>query len=277
MWYAAQLVLVGGENFGRHVSALQSSSHVTILVLRTTRVLGNIGYLVRSGVPLLVLPGVIYVAWQLRRGGAAAPGALMPVVFVPVWLGWYVFASVGWARYALDPILVGMLCTANLVVDGARFVARGAGAGRLQAGWQARGLAAALVLAIFGAATVGLLRQAQSIAAPPSRSPQQFAEYLAANVGPEGVIESWEWELDTLVDRRFHHPTNDWVDRSTALLQLGDAVDMSYAPEQYGATHIVDGWFSKWTGLYRGALQSGCCQRVGSVGQYDLYRLRAHS
>jgi hypothetical protein len=197
------------------------------------------------------------------------------VVFVPVWLAWYVFASVGWARYALDAYLVGMLCTAPAVVDLARFAARRA-TRRAAREWFRRGLAGAAVFAIVGIATANIIRQVQPITVAPSHSPQQFAEYLASNVVPAAVVESWEWELDALVDLRFHHPTNDWVDKSTVLLQLREPVDLTYDPANYGAEYLVDGWFSKWTGLYQGALLSGCCERIGSVGEYDLYRVRGN-
>ena len=66
----------------------------------------------------------------------------------------------------------------------------------------------------------------------------------------ENVIESWEWELDILVDAKFHHPTNDRVDRYTAAIYFREPVDRPYDLSAHAPSYLVDGFFSKSTGIY---------------------------
>jgi hypothetical protein len=274
-WYGVQWALVGSDNFASHMASLQMSTRLNVLALRGTRILGNFGYLVRSGAPVFVVPGVLYVAWRLRRNGGAHPALLLLVVFVAVWLSWFAIGSIGFARYALDGFIIGMLATGKLVVDLAHAVAGGLNAGvRTRRAWLTGGGATLLTAAIVALAGVGFVRQTDLIVEKRSEAPQRFSAYLAANVGDRSVVESSEWELDALVDLNFHHPTYEWIDKTTALIQWKDPVELNYDPMLYRPEFLVDGPFSKWTGLYTRLLESGCCQRVYSAGEYDLYDVR---
>jgi hypothetical protein len=95
-----------------------------------------------------------------------------------------------------------------------------------------------------------------------------------SNVGPNDVIESWEWEIDALTPGyTYHHPTNDWVDRFTAYVQFGESIENTYSLYEYQPGYLIDGPFSKMTGIYAKFLANDCCQRMTSIGNYDLYKV----
>ncbi len=264
-WQLAQWLIVGADNYAQHLEAIRSSTNVTVLAFRLSRIPGNLWYLARSGFALFVLPGLVLATWQYVRRGSLDRTVLLLIAFVAVWIVWYAFASVGWARYTFEPYAVGLLLAGKFARDAIAFARR---PGRRVAQWAAAVLIAAM--ALWGA--VGLAGQAANLIAEPNRSPQQFAQVLLDTVGPDQIVESWEWELDVLADLRYHHPTNDWVDRFTALTQFGEALDVVYDPGRYRPDFIIDGPFSKWTGIYRPALEGGCCALVARAGQYDLYQ-----
>ena len=66
-WWSAQVALVGWDGRTHHLDSLRSSSSVTVLALRPTRILGNLSYLLRSGFILVVGPALVYVAWASER------------------------------------------------------------------------------------------------------------------------------------------------------------------------------------------------------------------
>ena len=223
----------------------------------------------------MALPGLAFAAWQYVRRGSADRTVLLLIAFVVVWIAWYVFASVGWPRYTFEPYAVGLLLAGKFARDAIAFARHASGSslqrpGRRAAQWAAAVLIVAMTL--WGVA--GLTGQAAHLIAEPNRSPQQFAQVLLDTVGLDQIVESWEWELDVLADLRYHHPTNDWVDRFTAVTQFGETLDVVYDPGLYRPDFIIDGPFSKWTGIYRPALEGGCCALVARAGQYDLYQYR---
>ena len=147
----------------------------------------------------------------------------------------YTLVPAGWPRYAFEPYSLGLALSGGFP-DRCRHMApsRGGavrtrgkgpdlveGPGSHPAGSHARRRSRWL----DRAARATVLR-----AGPES---QRFADYLRRNVGPRAVVESWEWEIDTLADLNYHHPTNDWVDAYTALLQFGEPLPRRDDPFQY--------------------------------------------
>lgn len=130
------------------------------------------------------------------------------------------------------------------------------------------------VALIFLLGLAGLIQQIKRVATEPDRSAHVFANYLVENLSSDVVIESWEWEIDALADLTYHHPTNVWVDRYTAVLQFGERLEGKYEPGAFQPDFLVDGYFSKWTGIYKEYLDSGCCTLVFSYGIYDLYEIK---
>ncbi len=63
------------------------------------------------------------------------------------------------------------------------------------------------------------------------------------------------------------------VDEMTRKLQFGEEITMNYDPGDYFPEYLLDGPFSKWTGIYAGFFKVDCCEKIFSAGQYDLYKV----
>jgi hypothetical protein len=276
LWYVVQLALVGWENWSQLLNATRASSRVTVFAFRPSRIPGSLWYLVRSGLLLFVIPGLLYAGWSLRNRDLGSCQRLLPIVFVVIWLCWYAFVSVGWHRYAFAPYAIGLLFAGKFVVDAIRFL-RGrcvsGSLGRLEA--YVRGGAVLLIAAILLAGIWGFIQQVRDIVAEPDTSLQRFAEYLEDNVSPQAVTESVDWQVDVVTEHTYHHPTNDWIDRFTSVLQFGEDMEVTYDPFEYQPDYLIDGSWSKWMGLYAPHLANGCCTLVVSIDSYDLYRVNA--
>jgi hypothetical protein len=277
LWYVVQLALVGWEDFDQHLNAVRASSCVTVFAFRPLRSLGSLWYLVRSGLPLFVIPGLLYAGWSLRNRDLGSCQRLLPIVFVVIWLCWYAFVSVGWHRYAFAPYAIGLLFAGKFVVDATSFVSGGnriPTAGRREMICVRAGTLL-LVTAILVGGIGGFTQRVRSIVAKPDMSLQRFAHYIRDNVSPQVVIESGDWQVDVVTEHIYHHPTNDWVDRFTSVLQFGEDIEVTYDPFECQPDYLIDGPWSKWMGLYTPHLADGCCTLEVSIGSYDLYRVNA--
>jgi hypothetical protein len=196
-------------------------------------------------------------------------------LFVVAWSAWYVFVSVGWHRYAFEPYSVGLIFCGLAYLK----AFQSAVSFRKESGisWLKYSREFVLVSLLLVSTLWGIwvgLNQVKRIVLAPEPYPQQFADYLHAHIQPEEVIESWEWEIDALTpDLTYHHPTNELVDRKTAELQFGDEFNEKYDFFVFNPSYLIDGPFSKWTGMYVEPLANGCCEKVTESGDYTLYKV----
>jgi len=276
LWQFVQYLLIGGENYGQYIESVRSSAKETVFAFRTMRIPGNIWYLVRSGFVLFVAPGLIFAGWDsLHRHTYSAVQAFL-VLFVLAWSAWYVFISVGWHRYTFEPYSIGLIFFGPAYLKAFQLVVS---FWKDSAGysWQQylREFATAFLLllsTLWGFSVE--VNQVQRIVFAPEPYPQQFADYLHAHIRPDEVIESWEWEIDALTPNLiYHHPTNDLVDRKTAEIQFGEEFKKQYDFFVFNPSYLIDGPFSKWTGMYEEPLANGCCLKVTDVGDYTLYQV----
>jgi hypothetical protein len=111
---------------------------------------------------------------------------------------------------------------------------------------------------------------------PADTSAQDFAQYLSDHIPTSDVIESWEWQLGLLTEHNYHYPDNIWVDRYTAHLFAAEPLSDGYNLATVRAQYLIDGPFSKFTGIYAEDLANGCCELLVRRGAYDLYRVASH-
>lgn len=279
VWQFIQYLIIGSENYGQYIESVRSSARETVFAFRTMRIPGNIWYLARSGFALFVVPGLLLAGMDSLRRHTYSIVQVFLVLFVVAWSTWYVFVSVGWHRYAFEPYAVGLIFCGLAYIKAFQLVVS---LGKIPAvlSWQDyfRAFAVILVLliSILWVGAVGL-NQIRKIIFVPEPYPQQFAKYLQENIQPNDVIESWEWEIDALTpDLTYHHPTNDLVDRKTAELQFGDEFNEKYDIFVFNPSYLIDGPFSKWTGMYVESLALGCCEKVTEIGDYTLYKVIKH-
>jgi hypothetical protein len=279
IWQIVQYFLVGAENYSQHLDAISASSKISVFAFRVIRIPGSIWYLIRSGFPFFILPGLIMVIWDCRHRDSLAVARFFLTVFVTGWTIWYVFASVGWSRYAFEAYSVGAIFSGVAILRAIRFI-RSAEFARLPGSNRESLIKASLIL--FLAVTLiwgawGLIGQIKLVLFHNDPAPHLLADYLREHVPSDAVIESWEWEIDALApELTYHHPTNEWVDRKTAELQFGDVLDEKYDPAAFLPDYLIDGPFSKSTGIYNDFLADNCCFPVIAIGNYTLYEVRAH-
>ena len=272
LWYLAQFVIVGKENFSQHLEAIQSSSRVTVFVFSPERIPRNLWYLIYSGAPIFIASSLVYTTWLCRKRDLTSLRLLPLVNYVVVWFGWYAIASIGWHRYAFDAYAVGALFSGKFLLDTARYLSRNERTldpvGRF-----IKVAAVVLIVTILCGLTWNSIGQVKQILSRPDTTLQRFATYLEKNIGPHAVIESWEWSIDPLVRLTFHHPTNDWVDKMTLMLTFGVMPEATYDFSDYQPDYLIDGPFSKGAQLYASKLSQGCCKLIFSEPPYDLYQV----
>ncbi|MCC6300280.1 MAG: glycosyltransferase family 39 protein [Anaerolineales bacterium] len=276
MWQIAQLVLVGADNYPAHLEAIRSSSKVTVFAFQAERYGQSFSYLLRSGFPIFILPGLLMAIWESRTRDWRGIVKFFLVVFVVVWLSWFVLASIGWQRYAFEAYAVGCVLSGYSILGLVNlFSIRGN-----QFSAPARfkiliRLSVGLLLAatIFFSA-LGFWMQMSLVFTYHNSSTFQMADYMKGNIPPNVTIESWEWEIDALAPSlTYHHPANVWVDRKTAETHFGSLPFGQYDPFEYQPAYLLDGPFSKFTNLYSAAIAAGCCTELYAVGEYTLYRV----
>jgi hypothetical protein len=160
------------------------------------------------------------------------------------WLVWYVALSAGYQRYAVPLLVLCCLFEAVLLRD-------------VVCGFRSSLRSVALV-GIGAVLACGVAFQLLTLVQSTDQSAVQMGAFISQTVEPQFSVESLEWELDTLTDRRFHHPP-----------PFVPAVPYSVP----GTTeYLVDGPASKATQLYVGELASQAYQHLATFGAYDLYR-----
>ncbi len=273
IWYGVQLWLVGWANFDQHLVAIRASSRVTVFACSPLRLPRNFWYLLRAGLPLFVLPGLLYAAWSCRRRTVASLQKLILVIFVLVWLIWYVVASTGWHRYAFEGYAIGLLFAGKFIVDTFDYLKK---PGKYS-GWNRSYLRVTVLLLVAAILIGGILDgayQVRLILASPDTSLQSFADYLRHHISPQAVVESWEWQIDPLVDLAYHHPPNSLVDQLTAIDRYHEDIEINYDPFEHHPDYLIDGPWSKAWDLYTPYLAAGCCTQVLSIDTYDLYKVK---
>lgn len=277
LWYAYQFLTLGPAGFLGHLAGLSEVASFSSYVSPLARLLGALNVLVSSGFGALMAAGLIYV-WllALRDREERRPERLLLPAFATFWLAWYLGFSMGYARYAAPVAITSSLFVARLFNDLARayVLTRGSSGGPLRtlaANPLGAGLGAVMALSICS----GIAQNGLAIVRARDDSPQRFAELVERYVPPNAVVEASDWEIKFLTDRSYHHPPATLINEGVAVVFLGrppESVQWYQVPSS--ATYLVDGPFSRLTGIYRVALEGGAFQRIASYGEYDLYQRR---
>jgi 4-amino-4-deoxy-L-arabinose transferase-like glycosyltransferase len=280
-WYVIRFIIVGPADFAQHLGNVQTATRSTVLTFDPLRYLGPaLAYLVRSGIAPVWLLGMGFAMWQIARRKAGAEGFVIFAAAAAVWMGWYLLLSNGWARYAFDTYALACLTAGGALLAivrgfGARIrqVRSDAGPSRLRWLWPAHICAVLIAAGVLAFASYQLARRAQDLMTPPDTSAADFVAYLDRVVEPDARVATWEWQLTILTRRAFVRPETVWVDRYTEVIFAGTQLPQPYRLPLSRLDYVIDGPFSRWTGLYEADLRAGCCERVGGVGPYTLLRV----
>ncbi len=272
IWYFVQAVLVGIDNFPGHLGAIQASSRVTVFLFSLARIPRNVWYSIYSGAPIFILPGLGYCSWLCRKQNISSLRQLPLILVVILWLTWFIIASIGWHRYAMDAYIFAALLSSKLLVDSIRFLVDNH-QNNTQKKKFLQWISVGFIVIMLIGSLWGLTNQVKSITMQSVDSIIPFSNYLKENINPDVVIESWEWQIDPLADLTYHHPTNDWVDKGTLLLTFGKEFDKVYNFSMYDPEYLIDGPNSKSVNLYTAELSTGNFSLIFSAPPYDLYKV----
>lgn len=187
-------------------------------------------------------------------------------------LAWFVFASVGWPRYALAPLSLAGIFVAKLLADLCHGLLSSLRKARLDHVTAVRARAFAVALAVtlmVGYSAFEVLRPMTIV----DDTPQAFARFLDQNVDTTAVIETWEPELGFLTNHRYHYPPPSVLYKAVKQKWGDGSADFGYDPRGVQPDYVILGAFGKWTNLYAPYLAESKNEKVASVGYYDLYRL----
>ena len=194
-------------------------------------------------------------------------------------LGWYVFASVSWLRYAFAGLAVSCLFLARIFVDlagdfRARFgeiwqsIRRGGVIASMDA------LRGTLLVIIMALGAISLALNVRGIVSPPVNAPFQMAAFLNENVPLDEVIETYEPEMGFLSDHRFHFPAHSYLNQTIQSIWMGGASpgeDYTFITDEKPG-YILIGEFSTWVNFYSMSDIEANYTQVTAIGPYRLYR-----
>jgi hypothetical protein len=277
IWQVVQYILVGAENYQSHLDAIASSAKVTILAFEPQRIPGSAWYLLRSGFLIVVATCLLVALKDIRRKDVVGAFSFFLGVFVLSWLIWYLFASVGWKRYAFEMFSAATLMSGVFIQRVLGYLMnrppQNIQTPRLLS--LSKILSSLFLVVAFIWSTVGFVNQVRHLFTYRDLTAFQFANYLVENIPDGAVVESWEWEIDPLAPNlTYHHPANSWVDAKTAEIQFGETLTNSYELPIASPDYLIDGPFSKMTGLYAPLIQDRCCRLLVRIGNYDLYKVK---
>lgn len=279
LWQGYQVLYLGPSTWQENFALLRAASAGAAFVFSPELMRNSLSQLLSLKVFLGMLP--LFAGYGLLLAlPRSRQGMLWGVIFalVAVNLVWYLFASIGWIRYAFCGLALTTLFAARLFEDlfGAvrwewRSWGRGIRRGAANALPVNLALLAAVGLALMLAAPLALT--ARDIAAPPVNSPDAMATYLNDNVPQDALIETWEPEMGFLTNHNYHFPPAGLLDKGVGYIWRGGAApsEQYHFVEESQPPWVLVGAFARWVNLYGPALEQGDYRLVTSIGGYDLY------
>lgn len=264
-WYLAQYWVAGADRFQLNVMILRDGMSKFVLGINPRYWLNALRVILYSGWLLWGLPGLIWAIVKSRRQNQSGFYHLTLLALPTLALFWYVFLSVGWARYAFYVFVPSAVWAAGLLVEV----------------WRSSGPFSALPARRLLAGGVFLLYLVgngwsfgQKLVAPMDTGFDEMVEFLQTRVDPEAKIEAFEWELRPFVPQTIHFPSTFVANAFAAAIYSGEEAPVElYDPWAVEPHYIIDGPMSSWTGVYRQRIQQNT-ERVALFNLYALYRLK---
>jgi 4-amino-4-deoxy-L-arabinose transferase-like glycosyltransferase len=206
--------------------------------------------------------GLTFVAWRRHWLPCRKyPAETFLWLFVSVWVFWFAFVSIGWARYAFLGTIFAMPLLGNLAAALWR-----------RFGWPVDkwALVALSIVGLIGA----MGANPQKIIGVQDRGFLKMADYLQENVPPEASIITWEWSLRYMTNHNYILPTTDVTNAITESIffqrpYLADTFDgNAYCPD-----YVLFGSFNVDQVVFASVRQAANPQPVFEAGIYQLYAL----
>jgi hypothetical protein len=241
------------EGFELHVAGLNFNHW-----RNAAAVVWNSGFLIWGA------PGLIWGGWKACQRGRAGFMQASALTFPTVALLWFVFLSIGWARYAFYTFVSAPIWLAGLLAD--------VWHGNLQpvkAQSARRFLVAGLTTVYIIGGGWSLMRD---LVTSTDRGYFAMRDYLLTQVPADVVIESWEWEMSLEALQPIHHPSTSVTNAFTAKIWSHTPLPANLYTVPESAEYLLIGPFGAWTGIYKEALARDA-EPVVRFNEYALYRL----
>ncbi len=242
-------------------------------------------------VSLFLLPTILGVLYEARKSLTLNHWSRMKsdvdvlrvtmLGFTASWLGWYMFSSNAYPRYAAPASFVGSIFVAKLLrdlIDNKVEVfswkkANKPDAPKLLHGRLSPELSlAVLLIAVWSFSTLKMLYQVYVNQG--DKSVKQVAEFLNTQTRPDALIETYDSEIHFLLNRPYHFPPDpvhlDLIRRTFPGNYAKVRID--YDPLAANPDYLVVGDFIKGLRLYDPVLRTGAFHLIQSFNQYDIYK-----
>lgn len=268
-WAGLQIALLGPALFfeQQRLALSLATSHPGARAISFARAGAALDAWLADPVAVWGAAGLIYL-WGLALTGPADRSyerLLLPLV-ATVWLGWFLLLSVGWARYAVPAVLLGALFAGKLAADLLAALRGAVGGG-------SRPVRLGLLALVGGTLLAGLVGNGAAIVRARDDSPQRFAALVAQQVPPGESMAVADLSIAFLAGRPSVGLTQDEVLDAIRLVFLGGSAPAGGAarvpPE---VRYLVVGPFSRLAHLYESDLGGDAFERIGGVGEFELYR-----
>jgi hypothetical protein len=265
-WNVAQYLIAGPATYVANARALRDVFPLHVMGADPAHIRNALGVLWRSGYWWWGLPGLGWAVWRGAERSAAGLQMTAALSLPLVGLLWFTGLSIGWGRYACYALLLTPLFTAGALRDFSALVGSETGTSPKRFFLAAT---TAMYVVVNGWTIAGMALH------PVDTGCAAFGSYLASEVPPTAVVESWEWELSLSARQRLHFPATRflwdevrrrWARRSSPAAEV-------YDPLVVKPDFIVVGPFGSWTGIYDRAVSTHGTLVVRR-GAYALYRMR---
>lgn len=279
LWQGITLQFMGPATAIENFALLRESAEGAAFSFDPAQIVRNVRALLSRSVYLWALiPAVVYGFMVSRsRNGEGQKWSVLYLLMV-LNLVWFVIASIGWIRYAFLGLAVAGIFIARMFYDatnGFRFDF----SGTLRDFWNSffsgkTAIRWALIVWLFLIIALPMAKNVLEIARGGTRSAEQMAAYLDANLPQDALIETWDPEMGFFTDHNYHYPPNALL--AVAVEQIyagGEPVKNHYSfVQDEKPEYILAGEFSKWVDVYPVDQLWGQYEWVTTIGDYDLYR-----
>jgi hypothetical protein len=225
-----------------------------------------------------LVPALLYgIFLALPRNRDGQRWSLL-VVLVLLNLLWYVFASIGWSRYAFLGLSLACIPVARFFADltddfslspsslWGEIARRQMPATRDLLAWTA--LMWLLAMLVIPGALV--LRK---VVLPGDNTPLAMAAYIDAHVPREAVIETWEAEMGFLTDHGYHYPPAGLLDMAVGhIWRNGPSPSEGYDfRAQAEHSYVLVGPLGGWVGVYPEETLREHYRSVAKMDRYELF------
>ncbi len=279
LWQGITLQFMGPATAIENLALLRASAEGAAFSFNPAQIARNLVALLSRSVYLWALvPALIYGFFVSRPRNSEGQKWSVLFLLMSLNLAWFVIASIGWIRYAFLGLAVAGIFIARMFYDatgGFKFDFGGTIQGFRNSLFSGRGAFRwALAAWLFLIVALPMAKNVLEIAQGGSRSAEQMAVYLNANISKDAVIETWDPEMGFFTDHNYHYPPNALL--AVAVEQVyagGEPVKDHYTfVQDEQPEYILTGEFSKWVAIYPVDQLWEEYEWVTTVGNYDLFK-----